>query len=144
MSRAWPFENKPEGGKRAARSDTPEGFIQTNVEGADAVVLRIGANDALLVLVDKEGAWDHWVYHSKEEALQVANSLRVEVHEDEYPEALRVRMNARRRPASEFESGAYPEQGPVGPVIPYPENRPRQADLQTADEATPEEPAEAQ
>lgn len=142
MSRAWPFENKPEGGKRAARSNTPEGFIQANAEGADAVVLRIGANDALLVLVDKEGAWDHWVYHTKEEALEVANSLGVEVHEDEYPEALRVRMNARRRPASEFESAAYPEQGPVGPVIPYPENRPRQADLQTADEAE-QKPAEA-
>jgi hypothetical protein len=47
------------------------------------------------------------------------------VHVGEYPEELRVRMNAYRRPSDDFDRAAYPEQGAVGPVIPYPENRPR-------------------
>lgn len=143
MSRAWPFEKTPEAGKVPGRFKSPHDFVAANREGTDAVVVRIGGNDTMLVLVDHEGAWDHWVFHSKDEALEVANSLGVEVHEDEYPEALRVRMNARQRPASEFERGAYPEQGAVGPVIPYPENRPRPAGDRPPAEATREEPAEA-
>ena len=143
MTRAWPFEKTPEAGKLPGRFKSPQDFVAANREGTDAVVVRIGANDTMVVLVDSEGAWDHWVFHSKDEALEVANSLGVEVHEDEYPEALRVRMNARQRPASEFERGAYPEQGGVGPVIPYPENRPRQEAAQSAAEETQEEPREA-
>jgi hypothetical protein len=38
---------------------------------------------------------------------------------------MRVRMNARQRPPGDFDAAPYPEQGHVGPVIPYPENRPR-------------------
>jgi hypothetical protein len=129
--RAWPFENVPEGGRRKIR--TPQVFVAQR-EGAEAVVVRIGLNDTQLVLVDGAGAWDRWVYHSEEEANEVARALGIEVHQGHYPEALRVRMNARVRPPEEFDRGAYPEQGRVGPVMPYPENRPRRG-VRDADRA---------
>jgi hypothetical protein len=89
------------------------------------VVVRIGGHDAQVVVVDADGAWDRWVYHSMDEATAAAEELGIPVHTGRYPEELRVRMNAYRRPAADFDAGAYPEQGRVGPVIPYPENRPR-------------------
>ena len=122
MSRAWPFENQPEAPVRAR---TPAEFVERAGEGTDAVVIRIGLNDAQLVLIDGEGRWDRWVYHSQDEATREAEKLGVDVHVGEYPEEVRVRMNAHRRPADDFDRAAYPEQGRVGPVIPYPENRPR-------------------
>ena len=125
MSRAWPFEDRPEGQAGSSRSfDRPEDFVARREE-TEAVLVRIGLNDAQLVLVDGRGAWQRWVYPSFEEAREIAGTLGVEVHEGEYPEETRVRMNAYRRTAEDFERGAYPEQGKVGPVIPYPENRPR-------------------
>jgi hypothetical protein len=127
VARAWPFEDKPEPSRRAK---VPEDFLkQRGAEGSEAVVVRIGANDAQLVLVDSDGFWDRWVYHSMEEAQTNAEALGVPVHVGEYPEATRVRMNSYVRPASSFDAGAYPEQGHVGPVIEYPENRPRRLDL---------------
>ena len=127
MSRAWPFEEKPEPTRRVKN---PEDFLrQRGVEGAEAVVVRIGANDAQLVLVDGKGAWDRWVYHSMEEAQEVAESLDIPVHLNEYPEETRVRMNSYVRPPQSFDAGAYPEQGHVGPVIEYPENRPRRLEV---------------
>ena len=69
-----------------------------------------------------------WVYPTVEDAVKVAESLGLPLHVGEYPEAVRVRMNARRRPQEEFDRDAYPEQGEVGPIIPYPENRPRQVE----------------
>jgi hypothetical protein len=122
QERAWPFENVPEGGRRKTRR--PEEFVLDRT-GVEAVVIRIGLNDAQLVLVDQDGDWDRWVYHSVDEASAAAASLGLEPHVGAYPEELRVRINARRRPAESFDRGAYPEQGHVGPVIPYPENRPR-------------------
>lgn len=125
MSRAWPFEDRPEGQAGSSRSfDRPEDFVARR-EGTEAIVVRIGLNDAQLVLVDGRGAWQRWVYPSFDEAREIAGTLGVEVHEGEYPEQTRVRMNAYQRSAEDFERGAYPEQGNVGPVIPYPENRPR-------------------
>ena len=125
MARAWPFEDRPEGQAGSSRSfDSPEDYV-ARLEGTEAIVVRIGLNDAQLVLVDGRGAWQRWVYHSFEQAREVAGNLGVEVHEGEYPEETRVRMNAYQRSAEDFERGAYPEQGQVGPVIPYPENRPR-------------------
>jgi hypothetical protein len=121
--RAWPFENVPEGGRRKARR--PEEFLASRT-AVEAVVIRIGLNDAQLVLVDGDGDWDRWVYHSVEEARTAAGSLGLEPHMNEYPEELRVRVNAHRRPAESYDRGAYPEQGRVGPAISYPENRPRQ------------------
>lgn len=128
MAREWPFEDKPEAGGAAAKFREPAQFLAARGEGTEAVVVRIGAHDSQLVLVDRDGAWDRWVYHSHDEALDVARSLGVPVHDGEYPEEMRVRMNARQRPMREFEEAAYPEQGRVGPVIPYPENRPRRAE----------------
>jgi hypothetical protein len=127
MRRAWPFENTPEGGKRSLTNTyrTPDDFLRAHPEGSEAVVVRIGLHDAQLVLVDAEGAWDRWVYPSVDEATASAGKLGVPVHVGEYPESLRVRMNSHRRPPRSFAAGAYPEQGSVGPVIPYPENRPR-------------------
>jgi hypothetical protein len=122
MQRAWPFEGVPEGGRNLR---SPEDFLTASGDGTEAVVIRIGLHDAQLVLVDRRGWWQRWVYHSTEEATKVAESLRIPVHVGEYPEEMRVRMNAFRRTAEDFDRAAYPEQGVVGPVIPYPENRPR-------------------
>ncbi|MEA2435070.1 MAG: hypothetical protein QOG54_2527 [Actinomycetota bacterium] len=133
MSRAWPFEGVEEEQVRL-----PEQFVERAGEGTDAVVIRIGLHDAQLVLVDKRGAWQRWVYHSVEEGQQIAESLGVQVHVGEYPEELRVRMNAYQRPSIDFDKAAYPEQGSVGPVIPYPENRPRRLDTAPAEAAPPE------
>lgn len=134
--RAWPFEDKAEGGVRIR---TPEQYVEHHGEGTEAVVIRIGMNDAQLILVSPQGAWDRWVYHSLEEAKTVAESLGVPVYEGEYPEELRVRINNYRRSPEDFDRGAYPEQGHVGPVIPYPENRPRQKGAAARKEAAPEQ-----
>ena len=108
----------------------PHEFVSAAGEGTVAVVVRIGMNDAQLVLVDADGRWNRWVYHSTAEAEDVARSLGVPVHVGEYPEELRVRMNAYQRPRDDFDRAAYPEQGAVGPVINYPENRPRRVEAE--------------
>jgi hypothetical protein len=126
MAREWPFEDKPEPTRRLKH---PQDFVADRGEGTEAVCIRIGLHDAMIVLVDGEGAWDRWVYHSMDEAKEIADGLGVPVHEGEYPEELRVKMNSHRRPENDFDRGAYPEQGGVGPVIPYPENRPRRLDV---------------
>jgi hypothetical protein len=122
VTRAWPFEGKPEP-EEPFRA--PQDFIARRGADSDAVVVRIGLNGAMLVLVDREGRWERWVYRSVDEAKDVAEGLGLAASVGEYPEEVRVRMNAYRRPAADFDRGAYPEQGHVGPVIPYPENRPR-------------------
>jgi hypothetical protein len=125
MTRAWPFEHEEE----KERFRRPEDFVAAR-EDCEAVVIRIGLHDAQLVLVDAIGSWDRWVYHSESEAKEVAESLGgIPVHVGEYPEALRVKINSHPRPPEDFETAAYPEQGGVGPVIPYPENRPRRLDV---------------
>ena len=122
MSRAWPFESE---------TDTPdeqeplEHVARIGPKGAEAVVVRIGQADAQLVVVGADGAWKRWVYRSMEDAKRLAEGLGIPVHTGEYPESTRVRMNAYRRAAESFATSAYPEQGAVGPVRPYPENRPR-------------------
>jgi hypothetical protein len=122
--RAWPFEGIAEGGVDR-RAGTPAAFVADRGTGTVAVVVRIGLHDAQLVLVDADGDWDRWVYHSTDAAEHMARSLGIPVHVGEYPEELRVLMNSRIRPRADFDRRAYPEQGEVGPVIPYPENRPR-------------------
>lgn len=134
MTRTWPFEGQDE----TESFRVPADLVAAKGEGCEAVVIRIGLHDAQLVLIDAQGAWDRWVYHSMEEAQEAAEALGVPVHVGEYPEETRVRMNAYQRPAESFDAGAYPEQGAVGPVIPYPENRPRRLDVlekETAPEA---------
>ncbi len=121
-SRAWPFEGKPEGDQKISR---PEQFVERAGEGTEAIVIRIGLHDTQLVVVDGRGAWQRWVYHSEDEARAAADALGIPVHVGEYPEETRVRINSFQRSAEDFDRGAYPEQGRVGPVIPYPENRPR-------------------
>lgn len=137
MARAWPFEGRAEPEERPR---TPREFVRRGARGAEAVVVRIGMNDAQLVLVDGAGRWDRWVYHSVDEATAAAADLGVPVHTGHYPEELRVRMNAYRRPPEDLDRAAYPEQGRVGPVIPYRENRPRSAD-QLPEEAPPRRPS---
>jgi hypothetical protein len=124
MARAWPYEGQQD--FQPVR--TPAHFVDQR-EGTEAVVIRIGLNDAQLVLVDGVGGWQRWVYHSVEEATVIAEGLDLTVHVGEYPEALRVKINSHRRPSEDFDRHAYPEQGGVGPVIPYPENRPRRMDV---------------
>jgi hypothetical protein len=125
MPRSWPFEDVPEGGISPPSAGAPEDFLAVAGNTAVAVVVRIGLHDAQLVLVAESGYWNRWVYHSMEEAEEVARSLGVSVHVGEFPEEIRVVMNAYVRPREDFDRAAYPEQGGVGPVIPYPENRPR-------------------
>ena len=123
MSKTWPFENEADP-KRRIRN--PEDVLaEWGRDGLEAVVVRIGLNDAQLVLIDGRGDWTRFVYHSMDEARRVAEGLGIPMHEGEYPEDVRVRMNAFRRGSDSFEDLPYPEQGRVGPVIPYPENRPR-------------------
>lgn len=123
MSRAWPFEGKEEFPQRILE---PEDFVaQLGMDGSEAVVIRIGLNEAQLVLVDGQGRWDRWVYRSEEEATKVAEDLGLEVHVGRYPEETRVRIGQYVPPPGHYEEAAYPEQGAVGPVISYPENRPR-------------------
>jgi hypothetical protein len=124
LSRAWPFQNEPEGGVKAGGAESMPDFVARH-SGVEAVVVRIGLNDAQLVLVDADGGWDRWVFHSVDEARTAADELGVRIHDGAFPEDMRVRMNARQRSRAEFDSGAYPEQGKVGPVIPYRETRPR-------------------
>jgi hypothetical protein len=120
--RAWPFEDV----ETVDTFHRPDEFVARRGAATEGVVIRIGLHDAQLVLVDEDGWWQRWVYHSVEEAKEAAESLGIAaVHEGEYPEELRVRINAHQRPTKDFDRGAYPEQGAVGPVIPYPENRPR-------------------
>lgn len=127
MSRAWPFEDVPEGG-RAIR--TPEEWAVHHGDGVEAVVQRIGLHDAQLVLVDRAGAWQRWVHHTVDEARGIAESLGIPVHVGDYPEELRVKINAFVRPPRDYDVAAYPEQGHVGPVLPYPENRGRRRSVQ--------------
>jgi hypothetical protein len=134
MERAWPFEDKPEPSRRLKN---PADFIERYGDKTEAVLVRIGLHDTQLVLVDSEGRWQRWVYHSWDEASQAASELGVTVHENEYPEVTRVRMNSYRRPAADFDKGAYPEQGSVGPVIEYPENRPRREDARKEADPAP-------
>ena len=122
MPRTWPFEGKAEPKERFHR---PKDFSRRQGPGVEAVVVRIGLHDAQLVLVDAQGRWERWVYRSVEQAQRAAGELGLTPHTGAYPEELRVKMNAFVRLPEDFEHGAYPEQGNVGPVIPYPENRPR-------------------
>ena len=127
MKRAWPFEGTEEFEVKVRR---PKDFLaRYGTEGTEAVVIRIGMNDAQLVLVDGEGRWDRWVFTSVEDAEKAGKDLGLEVHVGEYPEATRVRIGKYVPPDQHFEDNAYPEQGEVGPVSPYPENRPRDITL---------------
>ena len=96
-------------------------------QGLDAVAVRIGLNGAQLLLVDGSGEWERWVFPSVDAAVDAASALGIPVHTGGYPEDVRLRMNRHRRSPAGFGRAAYPEQGRVGPVIPYPESRPRRA-----------------
>lgn len=134
-TRAWPFEGKSEGIEKIR---TPEDFLaRSGAEGTEAIVIRIGLNDAQMVLVDAQGRWDRWVFHSTEQAVAEARALGLEVHEGEYPEETRVRMGQFAPGPDHYEHAAYPEQGEVGPVKPYPENPPRRVEA-APDEDDPE------
>ena len=112
--------------KREHPLGSPEEHVTGNLVGMEAVVIRIGAGEAQLVLVDSEGRWERWVYDSVEACTAKAEELGISnVHVGEYPEETRVRMNAHQRAEESFAAGAYPEQSFVGPVNSYPENRPR-------------------
>jgi hypothetical protein len=132
MSRAWPFEDKSE---EAEPIRDPADYVARAGAGTEAIVIRIGLRDTQLVLVDAQGGWRRWVYPSVESAEEVARSLGVPVHVGEYPESTRVRMNQHRRTPAEFDRAAYPEQGEVGPVISYSENRPRRVGPPAKDQA---------
>jgi hypothetical protein len=87
--------------------------------------MRTGLGGAQAVFVAPSGDWRRWVYPTVDEAVKAAREVGCQVHEQDFPEALRVRINAYRRPAEDYRRVPYPEQGWVGPVRFYPENRPR-------------------
>jgi hypothetical protein len=122
VERAWPFEQHSDP-VREPRS--PKEFVARESEEVEAVVSRTGLSGAQAVLVTQSGIWRRWVYPTMDEALGAAREAGCRVHEQEFPEALRVRINSYRRPAEDFRRAPYPEQGWVGPVRFYPENRPR-------------------
>ena len=127
MARAWPFEEVTEATGPSRARDPSEFVVDHAPDSCDAVVIRIGSNGVQLVLVGEDGSWERWVYTDTKAAAAAARAVGIEtVHEGEFPEDLRVRMNAYRRPKSDLDHAAYQEQGRVGPVIPYPENRPRE------------------
>lgn len=129
MARAWPFEDVPEATGPRRPLDPREFVLQRGAEGTDAVITRIGLSGYQLVLVDAEGFWDKWVYPTEDAARAAASDAGVtSIHSGSYPEETRIRMNAWRRPKEDLDHAPYPEQGRVGPVIPYPENRPRDLD----------------
>jgi hypothetical protein len=134
MTRTWPFEHL---GEPLEPFRTPADFISRRGPGIAGVVVRIGLGDAQLVLVDAEGLWERWVYPSTDEAVRVARDLGVPHHVGDYPEDVRLRMNARVRSPQEFARGPYPEEGRVGPVRPYPENRPRRVEEAEEDHLGP-------
>jgi hypothetical protein len=125
MARTWPFERLAE---PVEPFRGPEDFVARRGPDVTGVIVRIGLCDTQLVLVDRDGTWERWVLPSVEEATAVARALGIALHAGEYPDEVRQAMNARARPLEDFTARAYPEQGRVGPVIPYPENRPRRAD----------------
>ena len=96
MERAWPFEQHSDP-VREPRS--PKEFVAREAEEVEAVVMRTGSGGVQAVLVTHAGSWRRWVYPTMEEALEAAQEAGCRVHEQEFPEALRVRMNAYRRPA---------------------------------------------
>jgi hypothetical protein len=121
-SRTWPFEGRPE---PQEPFHSPRDFVVRRGPDVRGAVVRIGLHDAQLVLVDATGLWDRWVYVSVDAARAAAAEVGVEAGVGRFADDVRVDMNRRRRTPEEFASGAYPEQGRVGPVVPYPENRPR-------------------
>jgi hypothetical protein len=131
VARAWPFERlgDPEEPFRA-----PDDFVRRQGPEVEAVVVRIGLHDAQLVLVDRSGRWERWVYTSVEEATAAARALGLRIHEASYPEELRVLVNSYARPPQDLARAPYPEQGRVGPVIPYRENRPRRVEAPAPEE----------
>jgi len=133
VARAWPFEGVTE----RRKFNRPDEFVETYGNEVEAVVIRIGLHDAQLVVVAPSGFWTRWVYHSTEEAKDAATELGITVHEGEYPEELRVKINRYARDQQDFDHAPYPEQGAVGPVIPYPENRPRRLDVLAKEVAEP-------
>lgn len=127
MARAWPFEDVPEGGRQLR---APDDFVRARSEGTEAVIVRIGGHDAQLVLVDRAGSWQRWVYPSVEDATRVAEDLGIPLHVGSFPEEMRVRINAFVRPRADYDRSAYPEQGRVGPVSAFKENRARRRSVQ--------------
>jgi hypothetical protein len=122
VKRAWPFEDHVD---PVPEPRSPRDFAARAAGDVEAVVIRLGLSGAQAVFVTASGSWRRWVYPTVDAALEAARAAGCRVHEGEFPEPVRVRLNAHRRPAEDFDRAPYPEQGWVGPVNFYPENRPR-------------------
>jgi hypothetical protein len=131
MARAWPFEGL---GEPEEPFHDPESFVRRRGPGVQAVVVRIGLHDAQLVLVDRDGRWERWVYTGQDDARAAAENLGLPLHLGAFPEELRALMNVYVRRPEELARSPYPERGRVGPVRPYPENRPRRVEREEPQE----------
>jgi hypothetical protein len=63
-----------------ARADDMRRFIGGRA-GLEAVVQRIGLETWDLILVDADGAWDRWVFHTQADARTAAEAAGAAVHE---------------------------------------------------------------
>lgn len=91
--------------------DLPEGaveFLRTR-EGVEAVITRIGFHNAQVILVAADGAWQRFVVSSVDQARRMCERLKVVSHEG-YPDHIRQRMGAHRRPPEDWAEAPYPEQ----------------------------------
>jgi hypothetical protein len=64
---------------RSRRADEARAFAKSHGT-VEAVVQRIGKDTWDLILVDTDGAWDRWVFESKEDAEGAAGSAGATVH----------------------------------------------------------------
>jgi hypothetical protein len=65
---------------RDTQADEARRFAASR-SGVDAVVQRIGAGTWDLILIDADGAWDRWVFASREEASAAGEGAGASLHE---------------------------------------------------------------
>lgn len=76
--------------------------------GTEAVLQRIGARNAQVVLVAPSGEWIRTVVPSPEAGRDLCERLSVPCH-DGWPDELRRKMTSWRRPPGEWARAPYPE-----------------------------------
>jgi hypothetical protein len=78
---------------RGSQADEAKRFAATRSE-VDAVVQRIGHDTWDLILIDADGAWDRWVFSSRDEASAAGEAAGASVH-DGWTDELSQRVTRR-------------------------------------------------
>jgi hypothetical protein len=92
-----------------APSDEAATFAEGH-PGSEAIVQRIGARSAQVILVAPGGEWLRVVVASVEEGRALCERLAVPDH-DGWSDDLRRRVTSWRRPPSDWAKAPYPERG---------------------------------